>query len=226
MKIRSLIVAVAVVLFTSACGGGDNTSGGSGGTGDTGDEGNQNNNNPQVLTLNAIGRRIVTAGENLNFTVSAANPNGGTLFYSVTYNAGFADPFDLADANDATFNMSGNAIFDWSTAAEDSGSYELQFTVENSNGESDSETVLIVVEETSGQYITGESSYIGSCQRCHGPRGSGASNSPIHCIDSAYFFEMVNSGGDMSGYASGWSNVTKNAVLFYLGNVNPAVCYL
>ena len=221
MKIKLVIVAAAVVILTTACGGGGDSHSG----GDSGGAGNQSGTS-QVLSLNTIGNRTVTANENLNFTLSASNPNGGTLSYSVSVVAGIADPFNLPDTNDATFNQLGNAIFNWTPVTTNIGSYELKFTVENTNGESDSETILLVAEGITGQFQNGESNYNGQCQSCHGPRGSNGSKSPIHCVDSGTFFSFVNSGGDMAGFASGWNDSVKDNVLFYLNNVNPAVCYL
>jgi len=209
MNIKSLIAAAAVVFLTTACGGGGSSGGPSG--------------NTSTLSLNTIGDQTAVANDNANFTLSSSNPNGGTLSYSVSVVTGSADPFNVASGNDATFNMSGNGAFNWTPSDTEVGSYELQFTVQNSNGESDSETILIIVEAARGQFEIGEDNYNADCQRCHGPGGNGGSQVPIQCIGSTVFYAKVN-GGSMTGYASGWSDSDKDAVLFYLNNVDPGNC--
>jgi len=217
MNIKSLIVATVVAFLTTACGGGDSSDGtvGTGGTGGGG--------NPPTLSLDTIGDQMVVANDNANFTLSSSNPNGGTLSFSVAVVAGSADPFNVASGNDATFNMSGAGTFNWTPSDTEVGSYELEFTVENTNGESDSETILIVVEAALGQFEIGESNYNDRCLSCHGPEGDNGGQVPIQCIQSVVFYEKVN-GGTMTAYASGWSDSDKAAVLFYLNNVDPGLC--
>jgi len=227
MNIKSLIAAIAVVFLTTACGGGSSgsgggTGGGAGDGGDTGGSGGSGGNN-STLSLNTIGNQTAAANDNVNFTLSSSNPNGGTVSYSVAVVTGSADPFNVASGNDATFNMSGNGVFNWTPSDSEVGSYELQFTAENTNGESDSETIMIIVEAAPGQFEIGENKYNADCQRCHGPGGNGGSQVPIQCIQSVVFYEKVN-GGSMTGYASGWSDSEKDAVLFYLNNVDPGNC--
>ena len=210
MKIKTIIAAVAVAFLTTACGGGGGDAPAAGG-------------NPGTLSLNTIGNKTTAANDNINFTLSSSNPNGGTLTYSVSVVAGSEDPFNVASVNDATFNVSGNGTFNWTPSATEVGSYELQFTVQNTGGESDSETVLITVEAVLGQFQIGEANYNADCARCHGPGGNGGSQVPIQCIQSGVYYPKIN-GGNMSGYASGWSDSDKDAVLFYLNNVDPGNC--
>ncbi len=53
--------------------------------------------------------------------------------------------------------------------------------------------------------------------------GNAGSAVPIQCIDSLTFYARIN-GGNMSGYASGWSDSDRDAVFFYLNNVDPGNC--
>lgn len=225
MNIKTLIAAVVVAFLTTACGGGSSgggsTSGGGGG-GNTGGSGGSGGNTA-ALSLNTIGDQTTAANNNVNFILSSSNPNGGTLSYSVSVVTGSADPFNVASGNDATFNMSGNGTFNWTPSDTEIGSYQLQFTVQNTNGESDSETIMIVVEAAPGQFEVGENNYNDRCQRCHGPGGNAGSAVPIQCIDSLTYYSRIN-GGNMSGYASGWSDSDRDAVFFYLNNVDPGNC--
>jgi len=203
------MVAASIAFLTIACGGGDPAGAPDGNTG--------------TLSMNIIGDQTAAANDNVNFTLSSSNPNGGTLSYSVSVVAGSADPFNVASGNDATFDMSGNGTFNWTPSDTEVGSYELQFTAQNTNGESDSETILIIVEAAPGQFEIGADNYTADCQRCHGPDGIGGSQVPIQCIDTLTFYAKIN-GGSMTGFASGWSDSVQDAVFFYLNNVVPGNC--
>jgi hypothetical protein len=96
-----------------------------------------NNTAPTNLTLHSIGNRIVHAGQNLQFVLSATNPNLDNLTYSATN-------LPLG----ATFNQVTNT-FSWTPSSNQLGVYSnITFTV-NSNGvpvESDSESISVTVE--------------------------------------------------------------------------------
>jgi len=214
MKIKLLMASATVAFLATACGsGGGDSSGDSDGSG----------GNPPTLSLNTIGDQEAVANNNVNFTLSSSNPNGGTLSYSVAVVAGSADPFNVASGNDATFNVSGNGTFNWTPSNTEVGSYELQFTAQNTNAESDSETILITVEAIPGQFEIGENNYNANCLRCHGVGGDEPGMVPVQCINSDVFYPKIN-GGSMTGFASGWSDSVQDAVFFYLNNVEPGNC--
>ena len=97
-------------------------------------------NRPPVL--NAIGNQAVTAGETLEFTVTATDPDGATPGLSATNLPGNASFVDHAD---------GTGTFTWDTLAEDAGTYAgVVFTA--SDGKlSDTETITISVNEAEGE---------------------------------------------------------------------------
>ncbi|MDH5407164.1 MAG: hypothetical protein OEY00_00985 [Gammaproteobacteria bacterium] len=211
MKIKSGIVAALFVLAT-ACGGGDG--GTTGNTENQQNQENQENSNPTSLTLNPIGNRIVMVGTNINFTLSASNPNGGSLSYTASVVDGSADPFNAASGNNATFNLSENATFNWTPMAVDVDSYELQFTVQNTSDETDSDTITISVRT---QFEIGEANFNDRCRSCHRVGGTGHL---LQCEQSTVYYPAINS-GSMATHASGWTNEVKDAVFFYLQNVEP-----
>ncbi len=90
-----------------------------------------NVNRPPVL--NTIGNKTITVGQSLTFSVSATDPDGDALTYSASgLPAG------------ATFNAS-TRVFSWTPAAGQAGSYNITFTVTDSRGLSNSETITIAV---------------------------------------------------------------------------------
>jgi hypothetical protein len=97
-------------------------------------------NRPPVL--DAIGNQAVTAGETLEFTVTATDPDGTTPGLSATNLPGDASFVDHAD---------GTGTFTWDTLAEDAGTYAgVVFTA--SDGKlSDTETITISVNEAEGE---------------------------------------------------------------------------
>jgi len=84
-------------------------------------------------TLTSIGSKIVTAGNNLQFTVSATDQDGDTLTYSSQ---------NLPSG--AAFN-SLTRTFSWTPSLNQAGSYNLTFRVSDGSL-SDSETITITVE--------------------------------------------------------------------------------
>ena len=169
--------------------------------------------------LGSVGSKTIAVGGTLTFTVTATDPNNLQLILSKDGSVGSGlNPF-TATGSLATFNTN-TGRFSWNTTTVTEGDYFVQFSVMNTNAETDSEIVKISVQ---GQYALGEQKYNDDCQSCHGTGGIGGSQTLIQCIDSATFFEKIN-GGSMAQYASQWTTSDKNAVLFYLNNVNPAFC--
>jgi len=79
--------------------------------------------------------------------------------------------------------------------------------------------------EPATAYSNGGTQYNAHCLSCHGPGGAGGSQTLIKCIDSVTYYEKVNSGGSMSGYASSMSAQDKADVLYYLDNPNMDTTY-
>ncbi len=90
-------------------------------------------NSPPVL--NPIGNKIVDEGNLLEFTVTAADPDGDTLSYSVD-NLPTGSNFDPQ-----------TQLFSWTPEFNQSGSYQVVFIVTDSGlpSQSDSETITITV---------------------------------------------------------------------------------
>jgi putative Ig domain-containing protein len=90
-----------------------------------------NTNRPPVL--NPIGNRTVEAGSTLAFTVSATDPDGDSVTYSVT-----------GLPSGATFNTSTGA-FSWTPASPQIGFYNLTFGASDGIGGTASEAITITV---------------------------------------------------------------------------------
>lgn len=199
-------------LFMAGCGGGGTDPKAS----------NNTNTNSTAPVLTAIGNKTVTVGDTLTFTVSATDPNNLVLVYSSDGSVGSGpNPYTEAGMN-ASFNVNTHQ-FSWNTTSVATGDYYVQFSVMNTNAESDSETIRIRLQTTPTQFDTGEQKYNTNCQSCHGTGGVGGSQTLIQCIDRATFEDKIN-GGSMTSYASSWSTSDKEAVLYYLNNVNPGAC--
>ena len=96
--------------------------------------------------LTAIGNRTVTqGGQALSFFISATDPNGSTLNYSMDGSAGIGvNPETLgAQFNDATLQ------FTWDYGNSPAGDYYVLFKVENADLEFDTETVRIRILDSS-----------------------------------------------------------------------------
>ena len=203
--VNSSIFFLSIILL-SACGGG-----GSSGS---------DIPPPTGPVLNSIGNKTIAVGDpSLTFTVTAIDPNNLQLILSKDGSTGSGlNPFTETGVL-ATFNTN-TGQFSWDITSVAEGDYFIQFSVMNTNAETDSEIVRIRVQ---GQFSIGEQAYNADCQRCHGTGGVGGSQTLIQCIDSATFFEKIN-GGSMTSYASQWTSSERNAVLFYLNNVNSGNC--
>ena len=89
-------------------------------------------NNSPVFT--SIGNKSILEGATLSFDISATDPDGDSLTYSIgNLPAG------------AGFNVSSGS-FSWSPNFEQSGSYSVTFTVSDGNN-SDSETIVVTVTD-------------------------------------------------------------------------------
>ena len=84
--------------------------------------------------LSAIGDQTVSEGNALNLTLSASDPDGDSVTYSVSGNASGSS---LSGSN-----------FNWTPTLDQSGTYAITFTANDSNGGSDSETIHITVTNT------------------------------------------------------------------------------
>ncbi|MDY6933575.1 MAG: DUF2341 domain-containing protein [Spirochaetota bacterium] len=89
-------------------------------------------------TIDSIGDKEIYMGEILQFTVSATDPDGDDMIFSIS---------DLPA--EATFNNS-TGIFSWTPGAGQSGIFTICFTVNDTGtpSESDSETITISVGNT------------------------------------------------------------------------------
>ncbi len=90
-------------------------------------------NRPPVLA--AIGDKSVQVGANLNFTISATDPDGNTLTYSAQNTP-----------TGAVFNPT-TRIFNWTPSINDIGTHDVIFNVNDGAGGTDSETITITVTE-------------------------------------------------------------------------------
>jgi len=172
---------------------------------------------PTVLTLDNIGNKSITIGDPaLNFSVTAFDPDDLNYSFESTGQLG-ADPYVAG----ASFNA-GTGTFNWDVTSVAAGDYFVTFKVTNSNSDTDSEEIQITVLVKPGEFVTGQNLYNADCQSCHGTGGTGG-GTPIVCIDKDTFDATINN-GTMATYANGWSTADKDAVHYYLNNVNPTAC--
>ncbi len=86
--------------------------------------------------LDPIGNRVVNEGQNIQFTVSATDPNGDPLIF---------DTGNIAPLpSGATFNEA-SRTFSWTPNFNQAGSYQVTFYVRDPFGAYDKETVTITV---------------------------------------------------------------------------------
>ena len=151
-RMKRIISYTIFIAILSACSGGTSRLGGS------------SKPDAAAPTLNPIGNRVVLAGNGINFTLSASDPNGSALTYSTVGSVGVGDPYNVDSGNNATFS-SANGLFTWTPNITDIGIYTVQFIVTNAEGKSDSETITITVTSTS--VIAGQSLFLNHCSSCH-----------------------------------------------------------
>ncbi|MDO8647761.1 MAG: LamG-like jellyroll fold domain-containing protein [Candidatus Diapherotrites archaeon] len=118
-------------------------------------------NNPPILS--AIGNKTVTAGQQLQFTVSATDPESNPLTYSAS---------NLPSG--ATFNSSTRA-FSWTPTTTQAGTYSnVNFSVSDGQA-SDSEAITITVNSETpptGEQIFISQSGTGTGASCSSPRNA------------------------------------------------------
>jgi hypothetical protein len=82
-------------------------------------------------TLSNVGDRTVAEGDFLSITLNGSDPDGDPLQYSAS---------DLP-----TGALFADGVFSWQPDFEQAGNYSVSFTVSDSGGNSDSETIIITV---------------------------------------------------------------------------------
>jgi hypothetical protein len=183
-----------------------------------------NNPDPSAPYFNSIGTPTELAGEPINFTVVANDPNGMNLTLSYDGNLGpNLNPFS-AGASFDTF--SGN--FTWATDVNDAGTYSVRFIASNNAVPPQSSHVDVTIRVLDLMDI-GRSLYTTHCQSCHGVNGAGGSASLVQCSTEISIREAlglvqgVNGVGAMSGIAGQLDNPTTDiqAIAYFLQNVNP-----
>ena len=85
--------------------------------------------------MNSIGNKAIDESSELSFIIAAFDADSDTMTYSVS---------NLPDS--AIFDPT-TRIFSWTPTYSQSGTYNVTFTVTDSNGGSDSETVTITVND-------------------------------------------------------------------------------
>jgi mono/diheme cytochrome c family protein len=157
------IILILLVLLTAACGSG-------------GEDGGDNNPNQEAPYFNSIGTPTAMAGNALNFTVVANDPNSMniTLTYDGTLGPN-ANPFTAGASFDP---VSGN--FTWNTDSGDVGSYSVRFTATNDDVPPLETSVNVTILVTA-QVGAGESLYNQHCASCHGSEGAGGSATSVRC---------------------------------------------
>ena len=99
------------------------------------------NNVNRIPTLDPIGDKVVNENENLNFVISASDPDGSPLSFSA-----FVLPSDMPIPDGASFTDHGNgtATFDWTPTFDDAAVLTFRFDV--TDGEvTVSETIIITI---------------------------------------------------------------------------------
>lgn len=94
--------------------------------------------------LNPIGNKTIDEDSTLSFSISAFDPDGDTMIYSAS---GVPDG--------ANFDQS-TRTFVWTPAYSQSGNYNVTFTVMDSKGDSDSETISITVMDKTPVFVAPE----------------------------------------------------------------------
>jgi len=183
--------------------------------------------NPDTPTLAPIGDKMVNVGDTLSFAVTANDPNNLVLMYATVGNmVASKDPYDAGNGNAATYNAGNNnegpGQFNWDATGVAPGDYTVEFSVMNTAGLSDKETIKITVQD---KLLLGKALYDVSCgsSSCHGPEGltdQAMSSAPdVQCIVDATYLAKINGNGSMAIYVSSWSTTDKGLAFYYLQNV-------
>jgi mono/diheme cytochrome c family protein len=188
----------------------------------------EDNPNQDAPYFDSIGTPTATAGDSINFTVVATDPNqmNVTLTYDGTLGPN-ANPFNAG----ATFNATTGA-FSWNTDANDIGSYSVQFKATNNAVPplSTSVNVTINVLAVANNDPTGEDLYNQHCQSCHGPEGVNGSRSAVQCSleisirEALGLVQGIGAASGMGGIAGQLSDVDIADIADYLQNVQPQNC--
>jgi len=154
------------------------------------------NTNPQGKPLiSALADQNIRIGSQtpISLTVSATDPNGLDLTYELSTTSTVIDPIALNNALDPVTHE-----FNWDVSQENAGSYDLTFTVTNSNGESASTTltVTIMVSFDYGGWL-----YANQCETCHGNANNNwiGTYGTIICVSTTAFDAAFQTNGKMDG---------------------------
>ncbi|WP_455223429.1 putative Ig domain-containing protein [Kaarinaea lacus] len=194
MRNAFFLKLMGLLLILSGCGGGDEISG-------------DNNPNPDAPYFNSIGTQTALAGDQINFTISAIDPNGMniTLTYDGSYGPG--DPFTAG----ASFNTS-TGEFTWNTDSNDIGEYSVRLIATN-DAMPPQETYIDVSIIVSSMAEYGEEVYNQHCARCHTP--------PLYCRSVQDINDALQFVGQMSGIQLSDEVLDVAAMAEYLGQVHP-----
>ena len=181
------------------------------GCGDT-----EENPNQDAPYFNSIGTPTVTAGETMNFTVTATDPNDMNV--TLTYDGSLGPNMNPFTAGASFNDVAGE--FDWITDTNDVGTYSVRFTATNDAMPpvSTSINVTLQVLAVGNNNTTGEDLYNQHCLRCHSP--------PLVCRTERDINEALDLVGQMSGIAGQLSDRTSDvaAMAEYLGQIDPTLC--
>ncbi len=154
--------------------------------------------------FNPIANQTVNQGTNLQFTISATDPDGGALGYAAS---------NLPSG--ASFSPS-TRTFSWTPSAQQSGTFQVVFTVSDGTF-SDSETVSIIVNQISANLSSSALVFGGNTQQRSNPRSDVSSNENVIVSSS---FTVTNTGPDqisglsvasitpVGGFGSSSTNIT------------------
>lgn len=202
-----LIFTVAFPLFLTACGG----------AGESNKLPTNTTTSSTAPVLNSIGNKSVIAGNNINFTVSASDPNNKALTYTTDGTVGTGNPY--TGTNPATFNLSSNQIFNWTPTSAEIGNYDVEFIVENSDGEFDSEQIRISVTSASGgdSITVGQGLFTTYCSSCHRLGGSAFVLGPAS--ESEISAAIARNDGGMGTY-SFLTTIQRQSISDYLVSIS------
>lgn len=94
---------------------------------------------PDAPVLNYIGNQVVSENSELRFYIYATDQDNNPIKLSVA---------DIPEGANFTDNKNGNGVFVWTPNYNQSGTYSVKFTAEDSTGLKDSQTITILVGDT------------------------------------------------------------------------------